>query len=132
MKPKTPTLNFLLALLMAITTIGFTSCTNDDDDLGSDVYQGSIKGIYDDDLRAGYPSFIIEVSNLPKNTKTEIKKKDLLIVALADFPDIDFKVNQKISFQIISSERRGSYPELSIYTSVPYDWICKITLLKLN
>ena len=125
MKPKAPPLKFLLGLIIAITAIGFTACSNEDDNLGVVTYQG-----YIEDIQADTELFTIRITKTPHNPKSNMPMRDDLIgVDLKDFSYLDLNVEQKISFRIVSAQGNiiPAYGLPRDYIS----WHCKIIITKL-
>ncbi len=120
----------LWSLLFALGTIGLIGCDKDDD-LSKGVYEGYIIDKGDlKDIGQDPDEIIIKITNSPHNIMGMPKKDELLSVSLADFPTPDLKVNQKLSFNILSAKERV-IPFL--YTSTEYpSWICKIKIIKLH
>ncbi len=126
MKPKAPTLNFLLVLLMALITLGFTACSNDDDDLNTVIYQGYIK-----DIQPEADLFSIRITKVPSDPRFDMPGNDALIgINLNDFSCIDLNVEQKLSFRIVSAQvcPVPTYGPSRDYIS----FHCKIIITKLH
>ncbi len=119
----------LWSLLFALGTIGLSGCDKDED-LSKGVYEGYIvdKGNLKD-IGQDPDEIIIKITNSPYNIMGMPKKDELLSVSLADFPTPYLKVNQKLSFNILSAKGR-IIPDLYTSTEFP-SWICKIQIIKL-
>lgn len=130
MKRKIKIGTLLWSLLFALGTIGLSGCDKDDEYLGEDVYEGYIvdKGNLKD-IGQDPDEIIIKITNTPFNITEMPKKDELLSVSLADFPTPDLKVNQKLSFNILSAKGRV-IPDLYTSTGFP-SWVCKIQIIKL-
>lgn len=120
----------LWSLLFALGTIGLSGCDKDED-LTKGVYEGYIVDKGDlKDIGEDPDEIIIKITNSPYNIMGMPNKDELLSVSLEDFPTPDLKVNQKLSFNILSAKERV-IPFL--YTSTGYpSWICKIKIIKLH
>lgn len=112
----------LWSLLFALGTIGLSGCDKDDEYLGEDVYQGYVQ-------KSTPGACTIKVTYSPYDRGEMPFTNELITCSLPDSPDLKLKVNQKLSFQIISAE--GLIIPF-IYDSTTYpSWRCKIKVIKL-
>jgi len=113
----------LWSLLFALGTIGLSGCDKDDEHLGEDVYQGYIQ-----ETTPGV--FTIRVTYSPYDSGDMPFTNELITCSIPDSPDLDVKVNQKLSFQIISAEWIDKFVSFSYPPEDP-TWRCEIKIIKL-
>ena len=107
---------------MVLVATGLGGCSNDDEYVGEDVYQGYIQRIYGDS------GITIRITKSPFNAGIEMPSKNELIdVILSDFPNSELKVQQKLAFRIISAESLFHPFLLQEYS----EWRCKIEIFKI-
>lgn len=114
------------SLAIILGAIGLWGCNKDDEYIEENVYKGYIQDIYQDgDL------FTIRVTKASSNQKNEMpEKNDLISITLSDFPNLDLKTQQKLSFRIISAS-----PQIINCMQTPdqqITWHCKISIIKFN
>lgn len=125
MKLKQTIRMVLWSLTIVLVVIGLGGCSNDDEYVDEDVYQGYIQSVNEDS-----DVFIIKVTSSPSDVNIEMPLKgQLLSVSLADFPDMKLKAKQKLSFNIISAEALNVFWDFS---QEYVRWRCKIIIFKLD
>ena len=112
---------------MLLGAIGLDGCDKDDDfskdDFSKDVYQGCVQ-------KALPGAFTIKITYSPYDNEDMPFTNELISCTTPDSPDLELKVDQKLSFRIESAE---SLPMLHLYgpDTCP-SWKCKIKILKLH
>lgn len=112
------------SLLFALGTIGLSGCDKDDEHLGEDVYQGYIQDIMCDDFFIK----VVEAPYVANLTDKTPQKGHLISVSSDDFSDYDLKIQQKISFRIISAQQQVIHPDFLLEDP---NWICEIAIIKI-
>lgn len=118
MKQKLKIGLLLWSLIMLLGAIGLGGCDKDDD-FSKGIYQGYVMNM---DQDHGY--FTIKITNSPYNVSKMPVIDD--IIEVWEYPsNMDFEVQQELSFKIISAERL-----LLILTNFDdVKWKCNILIL---
>lgn len=121
MKKKFKFSILLWSLVFILGAIGFGGCSDDDEE--DNIYEGYVEYIEPTgDL------FYIKVTRNPSSVSSQRPRtKDRLIVECADFPKMEIKEQQELTFKIISAKAH-LHPDFDDWNV----WICKIKILKVD
>lgn len=128
MKQKLKIGILLWSLLFALGTIGLSGCDKDDEHFGDDVYQGYVQETTPGALtiKVTYSPYDHRETNLHMPHKNEL----IMYGFTPDSQNLELKVDQKLSFQIISAEWIDQFVPFNYPPKYPL-WRCEIKIIKL-
>lgn len=113
----------LWSLILTLGAIGLGGCDKDDY-LTQGVYQG-----YIEDINQESDFFTIRITDSPYNVMVMPLKQQLIAVDIDDFSNVDIKIQQKLSFNILSADALFIPAYLSPEHYI--QWDCKIKIIKI-